>query len=211
MTLPVSIGGHILAALAASVLLAGTAQAQSTGSSYPYWATAPESYRGSRLRVPVPGMSPNTISNAAHSSSADPDRSIYPGDLGSGIGGAYVPPFLTSSKLGSRLTRGGETAADDKARIWMRVPENAQIWVEGVKTKQTGELRYFFSPPLTPGKRYSYRVRLRWTKNGKVMEENQRLIVSAGSRILRDFRPARPKLSPDVPQLEESPRPSARK
>jgi uncharacterized protein (TIGR03000 family) len=186
---------QILTALAALMLVAGTVQAQATGatgSSYPYRASAPEGYHGSRVTTPVPGMSPNTISNAAHSSS-----SISSGDMGSGIGGAYLPPFLSSDHR-AHLSRSSATAMDNKARIWLRVPSNAQIWVEGVKTKQTGETRYFYSPQLTPGKQYSYRVHLRWTKDGKIVEENQRLLVSAGATIHRDFTRAGSEANPNT-------------
>jgi uncharacterized protein (TIGR03000 family) len=174
--------GRIGLALAAVITVGGSAQAQSTstnGSRYPYWGTAPESYRGSRLNVPVPGMSPNTISNAAHGPATS-------GGGDSGIGGGYVPPSLTAENM-TIPPRNGRTGADTKAHIWMRVPKDAEVWVEGVKTKQSGESRYFFSPPLTPGKKYSYQMRVRWTKDGKPVEETESIVVHAGATIRRDF------------------------
>lgn len=141
---------------------------------YPYWATAPQGFAPSRVTVPVPAPSPFTISNAARSAPTQPS-------MGVGVGGGFVPPFLTVR----------DATLDNKAHIWLRVPENAEIWVNGVKTKQTGESRYFFSPPLTSGKKYSYQLRLRWTKDGKPVEETQRIVVQAGQTIRRDFTQSR--------------------
>lgn len=158
----------------AFVLDAGTTYAQAPAgpgsTQYPYWATAPQSFALSQVILPPPALSPFTISNAARSSPT-------PSNIGVGLGGGFIPPFLTARAA----------AADNKAHIWLRVPENAEIWVNGVKTKQTGESRYFFSPPLTPGKKYSYKVRFRWTKDGKPVEDTQNILIRAGETIRRDF------------------------
>jgi uncharacterized protein (TIGR03000 family) len=160
-------------ALVIAVLAASSVQAQATnpnGTTYPYWGTAPQSYSGPPIIMLAPSISPNIISNAAQSPPS-------PTSVGVGIGGGYLPPFLTAREMG----------ADNKAHIWLHVPADAEIWVNGVKTKQTGEMRYFFSPPLTPGKKYSYQMRLRWMKDGKPIEQTQSLLVQAGETIRRDF------------------------
>jgi uncharacterized protein (TIGR03000 family) len=141
---------------------------------YPYWGTAPQSFAPSRVTVPLPGPSPFTISNAARS--ALPHSSV-----GVGLGGGFILPFMTVR----------DAPLDNKAHIWLRVPKSAEIWVNGVKTKQSGESRYFFSPPLTPGKKYSYQVRLRWMKDGKPVEETRSILIEAGLTIRRDFTPSR--------------------
>jgi uncharacterized protein (TIGR03000 family) len=164
--------------------LCGSVQAQGTnpnGGQYPYWDTAPQSYTLPRIYVPVPGMSPNTISNAARSPATATG-------LGS-IGGGYVPPFLTAKELA--LPKRQSLDADNKAHIWLQVPADAEVWVEGVKTKQSGETRYYFSPPLTPGKKYAYHMRVRWMRDGKPVEDTQRIIVQAGETIRRDFTRSR--------------------
>jgi uncharacterized protein (TIGR03000 family) len=141
---------------------------------YSYWGTAPSSFAPSQLTIPVPGPSPYTISNAAQSAPTQTS-------VGVGLGGGFIPPFVTVR----------EATFDNMAHLWLRVPKSAEIWVNGVKTKQTGESRYFFSPPLTPGKQYSYQMRLRWMKDGKPVEETQRILVQAGLTIHRDFTPSR--------------------
>ena len=178
-----AIEGRIVLALSAAVILAGSAAGQSDGSPYPYWATAPGSYRGSSVTVPVPAPSSSIISNAAHSAPYYPG-SIY---LGSGIGGVFLPPFLTAKDTGSRLLQNNRKATDNKAHIWLRVPANAEVWVDGVKTRQTGETRYFYSPPLTPNRQYTYQMRIRWMKDGKPVEKTARIFVSAGVTVRRDL------------------------
>lgn len=166
------------AALVAAFFAANSVQAQSSSpdsSPYPYWATAPQGYYGSRVPVPLPGMPP-IISNASQS---PPPSSVF-----ANIGGGYILPSLTARDLA--LPQIDRTAAN-KAHILLRVPESAEIWVNGVKTKQTGESRYFYSPPLTPGKKYNYQMRVRWTKEGKPVEETQNILVQAGATIRRDF------------------------
>ncbi len=201
MRMPVAAWQGPAASLLAAVLVAHTVQAQApTGpeatvqrnlslsqtpsapatpgtpgsTAYPYWGTAPQSFAPSRVTVPVPGPSPFIISNAARS--APPQTNV-----GAGVGGGFILPFMTVR----------DTTLDNKAHLWLRVPKDAEIWVNGVKTKQSGESRYFFSPPLVAGKKYSYQVRLRWMKDGKPVEETQHILVQAGQTIRRDFTPSR--------------------
>jgi uncharacterized protein (TIGR03000 family) len=182
-----TIGGRVVPALAAAFSIVSSALAQSTGSDgtyYPYWSSAPQSYRGSSLTIPVPGISPNLISNAARSTPFDPDRSMY---RSSNIGGGFIPPYLTAIDINLSHLRKTQMETDNRAHIWLRVAENADVWVNGAKTRQAGESRYYYSPPLTPGRQYAYEMRIRWMKDGKPVEETQRVLVYAGSRTHRDF------------------------
>jgi len=69
----------------------------------------------------------------------------------------------------------------------VRVPPNAEIWVDGDKTSQKGSLRQFTSPPLTPGQNYNYEVRARWTENGREVNQVRNVPVHAGDRLTVDF------------------------
>ena len=60
------------------------------------------------------------------------------------------------------------------------VPENAQVWIEGKAVGGTGTLRTYQSPPVTPGDRYSYKVRVAWVEAGKLVSEKQEFPVKAG-------------------------------
>ncbi len=63
--------------------------------------------------------------------------------------------------------------------ISLHVPTDAQVWFEGKATTQTGTVRQYHSPELTPGKKYHYEVRVRWMKDGKPVEEKRRIEVEA--------------------------------
>ena len=69
----------------------------------------------------------------------------------------------------------------------MNVPAEAQIWIDGVATKSTGETRNFDSPPLTPGRRYTYHVVARWKQDGQEMTQTQPVVVTAGKHTDVDF------------------------
>jgi uncharacterized protein (TIGR03000 family) len=46
----------------------------------------------------------------------------------------------------------------------VQVPADAEVWIDGAKTTQMGANRRFASPPLTPGKNYTYEVTATWMK-----------------------------------------------
>jgi uncharacterized protein (TIGR03000 family) len=66
------------------------------------------------------------------------------------------------------------------AYIDLQVPESAEMWFQGVKTRQTGGLRKFESPPLPSGQAFAYEIRVRWTANGREMTRQHRLTVRRG-------------------------------
>jgi uncharacterized protein (TIGR03000 family) len=70
--------------------------------------------------------------------------------------------------------------APDTALVVAHLPEDARIWFEGEPTKQTGTFRQFVSPSLTPGKRYTYRVRVLWFEDGQWVSQVHSFPVHAG-------------------------------
>jgi uncharacterized protein (TIGR03000 family) len=60
------------------------------------------------------------------------------------------------------------------------LPEDARIWFEDQPTNQTGSLRRFLSPPLTPGKTYTYTVRVQWPEEGQWVSQVHSFPVHAG-------------------------------
>jgi uncharacterized protein (TIGR03000 family) len=69
----------------------------------------------------------------------------------------------------------------------VRLPANAELWVGGMKSRQTGMTREFVSPPLTPGKGYLYTVRARWRTARGPEEESREVRVAAGAVTSVDF------------------------
>ena len=78
-----------------------------------------------------------------------------------------MPSNRLSPKMSRTATGQGSrhsvSAIDNAAMMEIRVPANAEVWVEGDKTSQTGAVRHFVSPTLQTGKTFTYDIRARWT------------------------------------------------
>jgi uncharacterized protein (TIGR03000 family) len=86
------------------------------------------------------------------------------------------------------------------------VPPNAELWIGDTKMTTTGSERQYVSPPLTPGRNYSYDIRARWSNgNGQVVDQTRHVPVQAGAVINLDFsRPAPPETAPLPPATSRS-------
>lgn len=70
----------------------------------------------------------------------------------------------------------------------VKVPDpKAEVFVDGVKTVQTGVDRTFSSPELEPGKSFKYEVAVRWIDRGVTCETKKIVIGSPGEMIPVDF------------------------
>jgi uncharacterized protein (TIGR03000 family) len=81
----------------------------------------------------------------------------------------------------------GATAQDNTARIRVVVPPDARVSFGGSATQQTGQVRFFQSPALTPGKDYSYDVKATWNENGKEVTRTRHVDVRANATASVDF------------------------
>jgi uncharacterized protein (TIGR03000 family) len=90
------------------------------------------------------------------------------------------------------------------ASLTVRVPADAEIWFDDTKMTQTGTIREFVTPQLTPDKEYSYMTRARWTANGKVFDQTHKISFRAGQAILVDFLTPPPGASKQ-PTMEKAP------
>jgi uncharacterized protein (TIGR03000 family) len=63
------------------------------------------------------------------------------------------------------------------------IDPNAELWLNGVKVQQTGQMRNFRTPELEPGKTYKYEVRAKWTQDGKPFEQTRTVTVQAGQQV----------------------------
>jgi uncharacterized protein (TIGR03000 family) len=73
------------------------------------------------------------------------------------------------------------------ARIEIQVPSDAQVLIEGQKMTSTGESRRFVTPPLTPGRVYSYDIRVILKENGREVTTDRHITVRAGDQQKLDF------------------------
>jgi uncharacterized protein (TIGR03000 family) len=78
----------------------------------------------------------------------------------------------------------------DEAAVVVRTAADAELWFDGVATKQTGRIRTFETPELRPGKGYLYEVRVRWMENGMPVERMRTVAVAAGQTVDIDLTPS---------------------
>ncbi len=78
------------------------------------------------------------------------------------------------------------------AHLDVHVPADAEVWLEGLKTHQTGEERHFTSPALIADQDYVYEVRAKWTEDGRPVEQSRSVSVRAGQRVRIDFLSSEP-------------------
>ncbi len=60
------------------------------------------------------------------------------------------------------------------------LPEDAELWVEGQRTRSQGTARSFQSPPLAPGGIYRYALRAVWREDGRWVSQTREVTVQAG-------------------------------
>lgn len=72
---------------------------------------------------------------------------------------------------------------DPRANFTVLVPPDAEVWLEGAATHQTGPVRRFVSPELEPGSSYGYTVRARWRQGGQVVEQTREVVVRPGEQV----------------------------
>jgi uncharacterized protein (TIGR03000 family) len=106
------------------------------------------------------------------------------------VSGYYSPPQVAGASPAGPADY-ATAPGDSSAHIRVEVPANAEVWVEGYKTSQTGPVRDFVSPPLDPRKKCFYTVRARWTEGGRAVEQTREVSVRANAWTTVDFtRPA---------------------
>jgi uncharacterized protein (TIGR03000 family) len=108
-----------------------------------------------------------------------------------GAGGPSLGP-LYPDEYGyesARQAPPNRRAVDLFGHIIVRVPADAVVRFDGYKTKSTGPVRQFDTPPLTPGKPYNYEIEAQWEENGRQVTQKQAIPVSAGRDTEIQFPP----------------------
>jgi len=124
--------------------------------------------------------------------------SAYPYSGGYGYSApAYVaPPVVVPAPIVSNsytpgvVPVGYEAATGNQARIRIRIPANAEVWIGGEPTTQRGMMREFVSPPLATGKDFVYTVRARWMTDSGPEDQTREVHVQANETSEVDFTAA---------------------
>jgi uncharacterized protein (TIGR03000 family) len=161
-----------------------------------YYATAPSSYSPifmTSLNYPgIYGSYANGLAVATSVNVAPAFQTVrenWPSD--NPVGAPYFPlqrslaevPFKDRVELRTRVE-----SLSRPALIDVFLPAEATLAFQGVSTSQTGAAREFQSPPLEPGRTYTYDVRATWkSDDGQEVTRNRRLTVRAGEHLEVDF------------------------
>jgi uncharacterized protein (TIGR03000 family) len=79
------------------------------------------------------------------------------------------------------------SASASPARLEVHLPDTAELWIDGVKSNQSGTMRAFVTPELQAGKQYAYELRATWSDQGRQVTETRRVSFRAGDKVDVDF------------------------
>jgi uncharacterized protein (TIGR03000 family) len=106
-------------------------------------------------------------------------------------------PAQPPQKYQVRVYTQMEKTSGDEANMVALVahlPEDADIWFEGKDMGRKDQMmRQFISPPLTPGRNYTYDVKVNWTEEGHRAEQSITVPVQAGDILCLDLRSVKDK------------------
>jgi uncharacterized protein (TIGR03000 family) len=74
------------------------------------------------------------------------------------------------------------------AEIVVQIPAQAKLTIDDYETSQTGEVRRFLTPPLTPGWRFKYTLRATWKDGEHKIVRMAVASVQAGKETTVDLR-----------------------
>ena len=102
--------------------------------------------------------------------------------------------------LGMTVAQGQPAAAESPAFLVVRLPADASLMVEDYQTKATGDVRRFQSPPLAPGRQFTYTLKATWKEDGKEKTVTRDVKVRAGQEVTVDLtQPGRQLARRDAP------------
>lgn len=88
-----------------------------------------------------------------------------------------APPVRTTTIETTTVVVAPQTGT---ATFEVRLPAEADLYVQDKKMSQTGSDRYFVTPPLAEGQTYAFRIRAVWSENGYEREVNRTVVLAAG-------------------------------
>lgn len=106
--------------------------------------------------------------------------------------------FASSALLVSAALASGQPTAPPPGKtpqvvvkpvmLVVHLPASAELEIEGVRTRQKGEVRHFESPPVADGFKYVYSVKATWFEQGKPVVKERKVPVLAGEQAVVDLR-----------------------
>ena len=93
-----------------------------------------------------------------------------------------TPGILPQNTVSPLSYTGATDTASSATSITLRVPEDAEVWIQGKKMDEKGSERRFNLPSLDSRVTYDYDVRVEWMENGKKKSDSTRLNIHAGDQ-----------------------------
>lgn len=78
-------------------------------------------------------------------------------------------------------------AVGERARITLKLPAGATLYVDGKKHDRVDAVRQFDTPPVPVGQTFTYAVRVEVVRNGRPESQSEQVTVRAGEVTTRDF------------------------
>ena len=90
---------------------------------------------------------------------------------------------------GTTATPLGQEAAlpPDSALLIVKLPAEAELWIDDTKTAQAGSYRQFLTPPLPSDRSLSYTLRARWLIKDMELTRVEKAQVSPGGKVTINF------------------------
>jgi len=105
-------------------------------------------------------------------------------------GGHWPPVGSSSSSSASPSAPSVAVPASAAARLEVKLPVNARLWIEGKEIEKLSTSFSLTSPPLETGYNYTYHLRIQWTDNGVQVTRERAVPIHAGESVTIDFMPA---------------------
>ena len=94
--------------------------------------------------------------------------------------------------LGGAVAAQEPKAAPAPAKIVVRLPADARLFVDDVPFPHTGPVRTFETPPLNPGENYHYTLRAELVRDGQPVRVSLKANLKAGQTTNVDFGDLKP-------------------
>jgi uncharacterized protein (TIGR03000 family) len=102
----------------------------------------------------------------------------------SGVSVAATPNRVPASTVASTKVA---ARTDNVAHITVKLPAKARLWIDQVECPLTSSVRSFDTPPLQPGQRYAYTMRIQLQRDGETVNDSKRVEVAAGRQVEVNF------------------------
>lgn len=97
------------------------------------------------------------------------------------------------------------STGNETARVTVRLPAAARLYVDGVLCPLASDTRTFDTPPLRPGRDYAYILKAEVVRDGKTLSNSKRVLVRSGETTSVDFGDMRTPDSEPVAAIPSNP------